>query len=78
MAGKAAFYDVDGTLVRTNVIHAYAYYAMNEGLGLGAWRGGLLRLGGPRAPLLGPDKTEPQALQRAIFTVNTRARPKTA
>jgi hypothetical protein len=28
--GKAAaFYDVDGTLLRTNVIHAYAYYAVN-------------------------------------------------
>lgn len=25
----AAFYDVDGTLVSTNVIHAYAYYAVN-------------------------------------------------
>jgi HAD superfamily hydrolase (TIGR01490 family) len=29
--GKAAFYDVDGTLIRTNVVHAYAYYALNEG-----------------------------------------------
>lgn len=28
---KAAFYDVDGTLLRTNVVHAYAYYAMNRG-----------------------------------------------
>lgn len=25
----AAFYDVDGTLIRTNVVHAYAYYAIN-------------------------------------------------
>lgn len=25
----AAFYDVDGTLIKTNVVHAYAYYAMN-------------------------------------------------
>ncbi len=25
----AAFYDVDGTLVSTNVVHNYAYYAMN-------------------------------------------------
>ena len=25
----AAFYDVDGTLIRTNVVHAYAYYALN-------------------------------------------------
>ncbi len=28
---KAAFFDVDGTLITTNVVHAYAYYAMNEG-----------------------------------------------
>src|SRR5438094_373304 len=26
----AAFYDVDGTLVRTNIVHAFAYYAMNQ------------------------------------------------
>ena len=26
----AAFYDVDGTLIRTNVVHAYAYYAINS------------------------------------------------
>lgn len=25
----AAFYDVDGTLIKTNVVHAYAYYALN-------------------------------------------------
>jgi HAD superfamily hydrolase (TIGR01490 family) len=33
MAGpkKAAFYDVDGTLVRTNIVHTYAYYALNRG-----------------------------------------------
>lgn len=30
-AGKAAFYDVDGTLVSTNIVHAYGYYAMNRG-----------------------------------------------
>lgn len=31
MGSKAAFYDVDGTLVRTNIVHSYAYYAMNRG-----------------------------------------------
>jgi HAD superfamily hydrolase (TIGR01490 family) len=31
MTAKAAFYDVDGTLVRTNIVHCYAYYAMNAG-----------------------------------------------
>jgi len=30
-SGKAAFYDVDGTLVSTNVVHTYAYYAGNQG-----------------------------------------------
>ncbi len=29
--GKAAFFDIDGTLIKTNVVHAYSYYAMNEG-----------------------------------------------
>ena len=32
---KAAFYDVDGTLVSTNIVHAYAYYATNRGSILG-------------------------------------------
>ncbi|MCI0570200.1 MAG: HAD-IB family hydrolase [Myxococcaceae bacterium] len=31
MSSKAAFFDVDGTLVRTNIVHTYAYYAMNSG-----------------------------------------------
>ena len=36
---KAAFFDVDGTLVRTNIVHAFAYYAMNQGSILGtAWQ----------------------------------------
>jgi len=29
-ARTAAFYDVDGTLIRTNVVHAYAYYAIHS------------------------------------------------
>jgi HAD superfamily hydrolase (TIGR01490 family) len=38
-SGKAAFFDVDGTLVRTNIVHAFAYYAMNQGTILGtAWQ----------------------------------------
>jgi HAD superfamily hydrolase (TIGR01490 family) len=32
---KAAFYDVDGTLVKTNIVHTYGYYAMNRGSLLG-------------------------------------------
>lgn len=35
MPPKAAFYDVDGTLVKTNIVHVYAYYAMNRGSILG-------------------------------------------
>ena len=26
----AAFYDVDGTLIKTNIVHAFAYYARNQ------------------------------------------------
>jgi HAD superfamily hydrolase (TIGR01490 family) len=29
-SAAAAFYDVDGTLVRTNVVHAFGYYAWNQ------------------------------------------------
>lgn len=31
MAAKGAFFDVDGTLIRTNIVHAFGYYAMNQG-----------------------------------------------
>lgn len=34
-AGRAAFFDIDGTLISTNVVHAYGYYATNEGSLLG-------------------------------------------
>jgi HAD superfamily hydrolase (TIGR01490 family) len=38
-APRAAFFDVDGTLVRTNIVHAFAFYAMNQGSILGtAWQ----------------------------------------
>lgn len=37
--GRAAFFDVDGTLVRTNIVHAFAFYAMNQGSISGtAWK----------------------------------------
>src|SRR5689334_12921035 len=29
-AQAAAFFDVDGTLVKTNIVHAFAYYAWNQ------------------------------------------------
>ncbi len=36
---KGAFFDVDGTLIRTNLVHALAFYAMNQGSFLGtAWQ----------------------------------------
>src|SRR5882762_1712650 len=28
---RGAFFDVDGTLVSTNVVHAYAYYVLHRG-----------------------------------------------
>jgi HAD superfamily hydrolase (TIGR01490 family) len=28
--GRAAFYDVDGTLIRTNIVHAFAWYARHQ------------------------------------------------
>jgi HAD superfamily hydrolase (TIGR01490 family) len=35
----AAFYDVDGTLIRTNIVHAFAYYARNQPTLLGSlWK----------------------------------------
>lgn len=32
----AAFYDVDGTLVRTNIVHTYGYFALNQPTLLGS------------------------------------------
>jgi HAD superfamily hydrolase (TIGR01490 family) len=29
-SGGASFYDVDGTLIKTNIVHAFAYYARNQ------------------------------------------------
>ena len=29
-ATSAAFYDVDGTIIKTNIVHAFAYYALNQ------------------------------------------------
>ncbi len=38
-AGRAAFFDVDGTLVSTNIVHTFAWYAMNQGSIFGtAWQ----------------------------------------
>lgn len=45
---RAAFFDVDGTLVRTNIVHAFAFYAVNGGGIFGsAWRTARTALGVP-------------------------------
>ena len=36
MSDTAAFYDVDGTLVETNIVHSFAYYAVNQNTLLGS------------------------------------------
>jgi HAD superfamily hydrolase (TIGR01490 family) len=30
LTSSAAFYDVDGTLIKANIVHAFAFYAMNQ------------------------------------------------
>ncbi len=47
-AKRAAFFDVDGTLIRTNIVHAFAFYAMNQGSIFGtAWRTARTLAGAP-------------------------------
>jgi HAD superfamily hydrolase (TIGR01490 family) len=36
LTSSAAFYDVDGTLIRANIVHAFAFYAFNEASLLGS------------------------------------------
>lgn len=36
LSRAAAFYDVDGTLIRANIVHAFAYYAWNQPTILGS------------------------------------------
>ncbi len=35
---RAAFYDVDGTLIRTNIVHAFAWYALHQPTLMGSLR----------------------------------------
>jgi len=45
---RAAFFDVDGTLVGTNIVHAFAFYALNQGSIFGtAWRTARTAAGAP-------------------------------
>jgi HAD superfamily hydrolase (TIGR01490 family) len=45
---RAAFFDVDGTLIGTNIVHAFAFYAMNQGSIFGtAWRTARTLAGAP-------------------------------
>ena len=36
--GRAAFYDVDGTLIKSNIVHAFAWYASHQPTLLGSLR----------------------------------------
>jgi HAD superfamily hydrolase (TIGR01490 family) len=38
---RAAFYDVDGTIIRTNIVHAFAWYALHQPTLLGSLKQGL-------------------------------------
>jgi HAD superfamily hydrolase (TIGR01490 family) len=38
---RAAFYDVDGTLIKTNIVHAFAWYAVHQPTVLGSLAQGL-------------------------------------
>ena len=70
---RAAFFDVDGTLVRTNIVHAFAFYAMNQGTHLRH------RLAAPRArsppcPSSGPlDKVNRKVFNELFYRVLRRA-----
>lgn len=44
LPARAAFYDVDGTLIKTNIVHAFAWYAVHQPTVLGSLREGLSTL----------------------------------
>ncbi|HXN83798.1 MAG TPA: HAD family phosphatase [Myxococcales bacterium] len=58
---RGAFFDVDGTLVSTNVVHAYGYYVLNRGTLFGA--AGRLLKGLAMAPLY----AAADAMNRKVF-----------
>jgi len=58
---RAAFFDVDGTLVSTNVVHAYAHYVFNRGTFLGT----ALRVA--KGLAMAPAWTATNALNRKLF-----------
>ena len=65
-ARKAAFFDVDGTLVRTNIVHAFAFYAMNQGSIFGtAWRTAKTALAAPFLWAL--DKANRKAFNQVFY-----------
>src|SRR5580658_3192569 len=70
MPGKAAFFDVDGTLVRTNIVHAFAYYALNDGSwGSSALRTAATALTGPF--LWGLDKVSRKGFNQVFYKYYT-------
>src|SRR5262249_50093634 len=64
---RAAFFDVDGTLIRTNIVHAFAYYAMNQGSIFGtAWHTAKTVLGVPL--FLGLDRINRKTFNEFFYT----------
>lgn len=65
MAG-ASFYDLDGTLVRSNLVHSYLYTSLNQGSLLGALK--KTALGIARAPALwAVDQLDRVAMNELLF-----------
>jgi HAD superfamily hydrolase (TIGR01490 family) len=64
---RAAFFDVDGTLVRTNIVHSFAFYAMNQGSILGtAWQTARTVLSVPL--FLATDRVNRKAFNELFYT----------
>ncbi len=64
---KAAFFDVDGTLVSTNIVHTFGFYAMNQGSFFGtAWRTAKTALSAPALWLL--DKANRKVFNEVFYS----------
>jgi HAD superfamily hydrolase (TIGR01490 family) len=62
----AAFYDVDGTLIRTNIVHAFAWYARHQPTLTGsAWKSAKIALSIPM--FLAADKLSRKAFNRLFY-----------
>jgi len=66
MASAAAFYDVDGTLIRSNIVHAFAWYARHQPTLTGsAWKSAKVALSIPL--FLAADKLSRKAFNRLFY-----------